>query len=266
MSFCRVSRGDEPLYPRPTKEAIATAETKIQDVYKDDLAKARKPKEKAAIAAVLLKAADSVGSDDAARFVLLAMAKDLSIDASDAGLAMQAITSIVQRYQPDGPTETKEQIDLGNTSWKASETAPAEKRLRLQVQAAEWYLRAKPTATGLDEILIQKRLTGLQSAKNSTDATVTVVAMWAHHAKPRNREVVSSTTTLYADGHFIAPEIPGGPAKWEKHGSELILHWGNGNIDVCTISKDGRSYEGYNKQNPRTRLWGTLLSEHTMPK
>jgi hypothetical protein len=154
LTVARVSRGDEGPFPRPSHDAIAKAAEKVRDVYKADLAKASKPAEKAAIAAVLLAAADRVGRDDASRLALLTMARDLAVDGNDAALAMKAVTALVNRFQPDGPTDAKGQIERGNAPWKEAETAPAEKRLRLQIKAAEWYLRAKPAATGLDETLI----------------------------------------------------------------------------------------------------------------
>ena len=167
LTVGRVSRGEEGSFPRPSHDAIAKAEEKVKDVYKADLAKAAKPSEKAALAAVLLKAADGAGSDDASRLVLLTMARDVAIDANDARLAMKAVAALVRRFQPDGPTDAKEQIERGNSPWKEAETAPAENRLRLQIQAAEWYLRAKPAATGVDETLIAKRLAELGGAKPS---------------------------------------------------------------------------------------------------
>ena len=165
LAVGRVSRGDEGPFPRPAKEAIAKAEEKVRDVYKGDLAKANKPSEKAALATALMISAGGVGQDDASRLVLLTMARDLAVDANDASLAMKALTALVNRFQPDGPTDVKEQIERGNVPWKAAETAPAERRLQLQIKAAEWYLYAKPAATGVDETLIAKRLAELGETK-----------------------------------------------------------------------------------------------------
>jgi len=167
LAVGRVSRGDEGPFPRPAKNAIAKAEEKIRDVYKDDLAKANKPTEKAALATVFLTAADGVGQDDASRLVLLTMAKGLAVDADDARRAMKAVSALVRRFQPDGPTDVKEQIERGNAAWTEAETAPAETRLGLKIQAAEWYLRAKPSATGVDETLIAKRLADFGEVKPS---------------------------------------------------------------------------------------------------
>jgi hypothetical protein len=168
MALGQVSSGDEGPFPRPAPDAIAKAEEKIREVYKRDLAEANKPSEKAALAAAFLTAADGVGQDDASRLVLTTMAKDLAVDAEDSRLALRALSALVGRFEPDGPTDPKEQIELGNAPWKEAETAPADKRLGLKVQAAEWYLRAKPAATGFDKTIIEKRLAELVEANPET--------------------------------------------------------------------------------------------------
>ena len=114
----RVSRGDEDQFPRPPRDAVAKAEEKIRDVYNGDLAKANRPNEKAALAKALMTAAGGVGQDDASRLVLLTMAKDLAVDANEASLAMKALTALVNRFQPDGPTDAKEQIERGQVGGK----------------------------------------------------------------------------------------------------------------------------------------------------
>ena len=165
----RVSRGDEGPFARPSQDAIAKAEEKAREVYKGDLTKANKPSEKAALARELMTAADGAGQDDASRLALLTMTRDLAVDAEDSRLAMAAVAAMVSRFQPDGPTDPKEQIERGNTTWKEADAALADKRLRLQVQAAEWYLRAQPAATGFDKITIEKRLAELGETKAPPD-------------------------------------------------------------------------------------------------
>ena len=85
-------------------------------------------------------------------------------------LRVKAVAAMVRRFQPDGPGDPKEQIERGNAPWKEAETAAADKRLRLRVQAAEWYLRAKPAATGFDKTMIEKRLAELGEANPSPPA------------------------------------------------------------------------------------------------
>jgi len=261
----RVSRGDEGPFPRPARDAIAKAKEKAREVYKADLAKANQPSEKAALARELLTAADGVGQDDASRLVLLTMARDLAVDADDASLAVKAVAAMVRRFQPDGPADPKEQIERGNAPWKEAETASADKRLRLKVQAAEWYLRAKPATTGLDKTMIEKRLAELGGADTSGGQRAALVAIWEHYVQGRNgRHQPPNALQLFSDGNFKAARAPAGPSTWEKKGSTLILRWGSGSVDTCALSKDGRSYDGHNQQ--RTHVWGKLLSEQPMPE
>ena len=158
LILSRASGAESQLFPRPSHDAIVKALAKVRDVYKADLAKANKPKEKATLAEELLTAADGVGQDDAGRLALLTLARDLAVDANDGRLAVKVVRAIVSRFVPDGPTDPAEQIRLGSESWTKAETALSDERLHLQVQAAEWYVRAQPVVTGLDETLIAKRL------------------------------------------------------------------------------------------------------------
>lgn len=158
LTIGQVGRGDEDPFPYPSREAITNAQEKIREVYKGELAKANKQSEKSMLAAALLTAADGVGQDDASRLVLITMARDLAVDANDARRAIRAVSALVKRFQPDGPTDPKQQIEHGNAIWKEAETADAVKRLGLKIQAAEWYLRAQPSVTGFDETMIAKRL------------------------------------------------------------------------------------------------------------
>jgi hypothetical protein len=258
----RLSGGDDAPFPRPARDAIAKAEEKIREVYKGDVAKANKPSEKAALAGELMTAADGVGKDDASRLVLLTMARDLAVDADDAGLAMKAVSALAGRFQPDGPTNAKEQMERGNAPWKEAETAPAAKRLRLKVQAAEWYLRAKPAATGFDKTMIEKRLAEVQAADSPGRERVVMVSVWEHHWKPRNKEKQSRTLQLFSNGHTNSPD---GRATWEKNGSTITFRFGGPYADICTLSKDGRSYDGHNTRDEH-HVWGKLLSGEPMPK
>jgi hypothetical protein len=187
LAFGWVARGDDGPFPRPARDAISKAQEKARNAYKEDLAKATEPSEKAALATVFLTAANDVGQDDANQLVLIKMARDLAVDADDAPLAMKAVSALVRRFQPDGPTDPKEQIERGNASWKEAETAPADRRLRLKVEAAEWFLRAKPSATGLDKTMIMKRLVGLCEA--------------TPEAKPSDEQKTFSVTYRTKYGH-----------------------------------------------------------------
>ncbi len=140
--------------PRPAKDALAKAEAKVRQTFKDDLASAAKPKAKAALAEKLLKAAERADNDDAARLALLTVARDLAIQAGDAHAAMKAVRAIVRHFEPDGLTDAKAQFERANALWKEAEAARAGKRLPLQLEAQELYLRAWPEAIEADELLL----------------------------------------------------------------------------------------------------------------
>ncbi len=165
------ARGADALLPRPPQDALVKAGDKVRELYQADIQKAAKPADKSALAKVLLNAPDAIEQDNASRLALWTMARDLAVSANDGSLATQIVTSIAGRFQPDGPTDPQEQIKRGNAVWTQAQAAAADKRLGIQVQAAEWYIRAKPSVTGLDGVLVTKRLDEVLSAKPSSETS-----------------------------------------------------------------------------------------------
>ncbi len=157
-AFGRASRGDETRSPWPSADAVAREQARLGRVYNDEMSRATTAEQKTAIAEKLLNAGDFFHLSDAGRVVLLSWARDRAVDAGNAGVAMAVVRVIVRRFEPDGPTDPKEQIQRANALWKEAEAAAAGKRLDLQIQAAEWYLRAQPAAAGTDAKLVAERL------------------------------------------------------------------------------------------------------------
>jgi hypothetical protein len=85
---------------------------------------------------------------------------------------------------------------------------------------------------------------------------VVVVSVWEHHWQHREEEVQSATLKLFSNGHMDAPDSP---STWTKNGSTFILNYGGENVSTCTLSKDGRAYDGRHQKYP-VRVWGKLLS------
>lgn len=90
---------------------------------------------------------------------------------------------------------------------------------------------------------------------------VVVVAVWEHHWKPLHKAWQSEKLQLFSDGNTSSP----GGATWDKKNSTLTLRYRNSTADICTLSEDGRSYEGRNTGRGN-RVWGRLLSEQPMPE
>ena len=79
--------------PLPDEGAIKAATELVQNVFRDDFAKANTRQKKAELAAVLLKQGRETKDDIAGRFVLLTEASRLAGDAADFPAAVAAIAA-----------------------------------------------------------------------------------------------------------------------------------------------------------------------------
>jgi hypothetical protein len=247
--FGSAARGEVTQVPRPNADALAKADENVREIYKADLARAKRPKEQTALADEFLKTANGVGKDDAARFVLLTMARDLAVQGKDLRLAMEAVNGIVERFVPDGPTDAAEQIKRGNAIWEKAGEASDVQRRGLQVEAAEWYVRAKPTAEELAAKLIEKRLTEVVSmvpADDSGSKEKAQAGPQLARAKDAPRRDVPKNDlkallgtwnvkngdgykcqwTFNADGNILS--TAGSPnGKWSIDSRRVIIRWDN---------------------------------------
>ena len=80
----------------PDAVAQRTARKQINDTFAKDIAKAKKPAEKAAIAKQLLQAGKESSNDPASKYEMLSMARDLAVAGGDADTALAAITGLDQ--------------------------------------------------------------------------------------------------------------------------------------------------------------------------
>src|SRR5258706_9646227 len=87
--------------PAPDTAAQGKAFALAREVYKEDLEQAKRPAEKAQLSAKLMEAGKAEGKDPAARFVLLAMARDVAIEAGDVEGAIVAIAAMDSTFVVD---------------------------------------------------------------------------------------------------------------------------------------------------------------------
>ena len=97
--------GTQPtgLPPPPAAAALAGAAKLVEEVYRDDLAKAKTAEQRSALAGKMLKAAGETGDDPAGRFALLTAAGDLAAGAGDADTALDAVEQLNRSYRVDAP-------------------------------------------------------------------------------------------------------------------------------------------------------------------
>lgn len=110
----------------PGKEAQAKAEALIQELFKDDLAKAQKdPAAKARLAMTFLQEGKDTNDDPAGRYVLYRHALTLASEAGDAPTALQAIEEMALEYGLPAAQVFRTKIDALLTASKAVSTPDA---------------------------------------------------------------------------------------------------------------------------------------------
>ena len=129
--------------PVPEASALAAAEAEVQEVFGRELAAARKPADRAALARKMLDTAE--GSRPAARYALLVRARELAIAAKDSAVGVEAVEGLAGFA---GQSDAAE----GHRLWAAA------RDLAGKLAAAEVYLRALPGLKGFERAAVEKRL------------------------------------------------------------------------------------------------------------
>lgn len=144
--------------PLPSLEVRQKARKLLEEVYKDQIAKARLPHEKGKLAKEMLDLAlDDL--DPANQYVLAEEARRLALEAMDRKLVMRAVELLAQFEPVVGKVSAQEAAKRGHTAWAASERLTGKVQLGRQAEAAEWYLRAlQGDLSDLEETLVRKRL------------------------------------------------------------------------------------------------------------
>ncbi len=93
----------EERAPVPDDAAQAKALELVHEVYGRQSDEAMSSAEKAAVAKEMLDEAAQSKDDPASHFVLLGVARDMAVEAGEAGIALQAVDEITRAYQVDGP-------------------------------------------------------------------------------------------------------------------------------------------------------------------
>jgi hypothetical protein len=210
----------------PSDDAITAAKSKVEDLYGDELAAAKKPKEKIALAAELLKTANSMGnseSDEAARYVLAKTARKLAVEAGDKKTAFDAVTMLVERFADAKDIDPSAELKNGDYVWKQAQHATAGVKLDFQIQAAECYLKVKKAGTGLDKRLAEKRLGEVMAGQGTGKPSDLkyIIGEW---------EITSTFGgepqhwTFYKDGTVKSPK--GQPVgAWTAEPDRILIKW-----------------------------------------
>jgi hypothetical protein len=165
----------------PSAGEQSEAEKAVRGVFGEDLAAAKAPAQKAAVAAQMLEAARKEDRGNL-KFVLLRDARRLAVAAGDAKTALEVITATVSAFESDDGLGVDEQIAKGNALWKeAANETRRDAALAKRLDAADWYLRAQPNAKGLSLTLVEKRLKELNAALGTSGGTAStgdILRIW----------------------------------------------------------------------------------------
>lgn len=156
-----------PLAPRPSQADLARAEADVLEVFGEDLAKARRPAEKAALARKMIDTAE--GSGPAGKYALLERARELAIAAGDAALGIRAVEELINGFGPANAANGAKRLAADGTSanawaseghrlWNDAGRKRPPERLRGRLEAAECYLRCVDGLEGFQKGAIEKRL------------------------------------------------------------------------------------------------------------
>ena len=129
----RPAVGPTSLPAIPDATVLKEAQGLINEVYKDDIAKAKKPEEKVALARKLLQAASEAKMDLNGKYVLLVAAKDMAVRAGDVDTAWSAMVETVNAYEVDA---TKSKLDLVSTMAKSALLPEAHRKLAAKATGA----------------------------------------------------------------------------------------------------------------------------------
>lgn len=142
----------------PTDAAQEEAMRLARDLYRDEFTKAKTADEKTALAKKLLAQADAASNADAGAFVLLRLAKDFAVQASNGETAFAAIDLMAERYRIDA---VGMKAELLSTYAKKSRAAP--QHLSIAEQAAR-LLDEASDAGDYEQAVNLARLTAAEAA------------------------------------------------------------------------------------------------------
>lgn len=87
--------------PVPSAEAVAASMKTIQQVYKDDIARAKSSEQKVTLSKKFLHDAIETTNDPTGRYALLGMARDTAADAGETDVALAALDEMSNAYRID---------------------------------------------------------------------------------------------------------------------------------------------------------------------
>ncbi len=208
----------KPIQP-PSQEAVKKAEKALDYIYAAEMKAARTPTLQCKLADDFLAAAETM-EDAATRFILLRRAQSLGAKAGDTHLAIEATEKLVASFLAAGLNTPEEQFQKAEKLWKKAKGSSGLARREIQIEAVEWYLRAKPHLSELSRLYIDKRIVSFDFAGASNADLKLLVGVWDVHVGNDFR----STWTFYPDGTVSSTN--GAPkGSWTAESDRIKIVW-----------------------------------------
>jgi hypothetical protein len=204
------------LADRPIGADRVKAENDVRSLFFTAIEAAKLPAQKAKVATDVLKVAQQRTNNDAERFELLLLAKNLAVEGHDKKTAWEASIAIAKGYKPklaEGSNDGKVKFQKAQNLWRAAQDGKSwRERLKLEADAIEWYARAKTDTSSTSGIgRLEKSLCESKIAEGLGAG----VAAKADNDTPATRAVRKGLEWLISqqqsDGHwtFITKPNPG---------------------------------------------------------
>jgi len=185
--------------PAPAESAQADALALIKEVYGEEWKDAKTSAQKQALGTKLLKKA-SESTDDANRYALLKVARDIAAQAGDAELAFRAIDAMASRYAVDAYRLKGATLSRASKSTSSSAQSAA---------VAKFSLDLVDEAVGKDDFVAAKYLgnLALDAARKGRDGQL------VKRAVARNKEVegIAEAYAQVGDAFVTLMRIPDDP-------------------------------------------------------
>jgi hypothetical protein len=220
-----VSPADQKV-DQPSREALAKAQANVDELYRDRLTAAKRPKDKASLGRELLTVAGETADDPAAQLLLLRKARDLGAAAKDWGLTRAAIAAVVERFKGDMPGTATDHIHYADGLVAAAKKKPTGERISTRLEAVEWYLRAKEEGSGLQRQMAERKLgevaklLGMADKRDDSDLKI-LAGTW----KVKIGNVYQGVWLFRNDGTILKDHRS--PGTWMVESGHIKISWGD---------------------------------------
>jgi len=136
--------------PLPAPEARSKAAKLVQEVYGARIEQARTPLQQAQLAAEIFRVAQKE-KEPAPKHAAFRQAASLAVEAGDGALALQIAEVFVEAFEAPDKRSKEQLLADADRVWEEADRGPADKRLGVQLAAAELWIRGRSASALMTE-------------------------------------------------------------------------------------------------------------------